>query len=105
MLFRRVVPPMEVKRPQGGGRPRVGDRETLAAIIFVATSGCTWRQLPPVSGPAWPIVYRRFAQWSRDRVRARVHRVILDELGPRGELDWSRCAIDTVSIRATKGGR
>ncbi len=81
-----------------------GDRETLAAIIFVATSGCTWRQLPPVFGPAWPTVYRRFAQWSRARVWARLHRVILDELGSRGELDWSRCAIDSVSVRAVKGG-
>ncbi|MGX6744474.1 transposase [Streptomyces xantholiticus] len=74
VLFRRVVPPIDVKRPQGGGRRRAGDRETLAAIIFVATSGCTWRQLPPVFGPAWPTVYRRFAQWSRDRVWARLHR-------------------------------
>ncbi|MFF1301214.1 hypothetical protein [Streptomyces sp. NPDC058296] len=32
MLFRRVVLPTEVKRPQGGGRRRAGDRETLAAI-------------------------------------------------------------------------
>ncbi|NHI08821.1 transposase DDE domain protein [Streptomyces sp. KO7888] len=32
-------------RPQGGGRRRAGDREALAAIIFVATSGCTWRQV------------------------------------------------------------
>lgn len=47
-LFRRVVPPTVVIRPQGGGRRRAGDREALAAIIFVATSGCTWRQLPPV---------------------------------------------------------
>jgi hypothetical protein len=30
-----------MKRPQGGGRRRAGDRETLAAIIFVAISGCT----------------------------------------------------------------
>ncbi len=103
-LFRRVVPPTEVIRPQGGGRRRAGDRECLAAIIFVATSGCTWRQLPPVFGPAWPTVYRRFAQWSRDRVWARLHRVVLDELGARGELDWSRCAIDSVSLRAAKGG-
>jgi transposase len=60
---RRVVPPTEVKRPQGGGRRRAGDRETLAAIICVASSGCTWRQLLPVFGPAWPTGYRRFAQW------------------------------------------
>ncbi|MGW7614226.1 transposase, partial [Streptomyces sp. NPDC054766] len=59
VLFRRVVPPTEVTRPQGGGRRRAGDRECLAAIVFVATSGCTWRQLPPVFGPAWPTVYRR----------------------------------------------
>ncbi|MEU3854021.1 IS5 family transposase [Streptomyces sp. NPDC029554] len=103
-LFRRVVPPTQVIRPQGGGKRRAGDRECLAAIVFVATSGCTWRQLPPVFGPAWPTVYRRFAQWSRDRVWARLHRVILDELGARGELDWSRCAIDSVSVRAAKEG-
>jgi transposase len=103
-LFRRVVPPREVVRPQGGGRRRAGDRECLAAIIFVATSRCTWRQLPPVFDPARPTVYRRFAQWSLDRVWARLHRVLLDELGARGELDWSRCAIDSVRLRAAKGG-
>jgi hypothetical protein len=31
VLFRRV-PPTEIKRSQGGGRRRVGDRETLAAL-------------------------------------------------------------------------
>lgn len=103
VLFRRVVPPTAVKRPQGGGRRRADDREALAAIIFVATSGCTWRQLPPVFGPAWPTVYRRFAQWSRARVWARLYRVVLDELGARDELDWSRCAFDSGNIRATKG--
>jgi transposase len=54
--------------------------------------------------PAWPTVYRRFARWSQDRVWARLHRVLLDEVGVRGELDWSRCAIDSVSLRAAKGG-
>ncbi|MFD8790948.1 transposase [Streptomyces vinaceus] len=103
VLIRRVVPPTEAIGPQSGGRRRSGDREALAAIIFVATSGCTWRQLPPVFGRSWQTVYRRFAQWSRTRVWARLHRVILDGLGARGELDWSRCAIDSVSIRAVKG--
>ncbi|WP_225079962.1 IS5 family transposase [Streptomyces sp. CoT10] len=103
VLFRRVVPPTEVIRPQGGGRRRAGDRECLAAIIFVATSGCTRRQLPPVFGPAWPTVCRRFARWSQARVWARLHRVVLDELGARGELDWSRCAIDSGSVRSAKG--
>ncbi|MFF8868428.1 IS5 family transposase [Streptomyces sp. NPDC015139] len=104
-LFRRVVPETVVVRAQGGGRRRAGDRECLAAIVFVATSGCSWRQLPPVFGPAWPTVYRRFARWSQARVWARLHRVVLDELGAQGELDWSRFALDSVSVRALKGGK
>ena len=73
-------------------------------IVFVATSGCTWRQLPPVFGASWQTIYRRFAEWSRARVWARLHRVLLDELGSRGGLDWSRCAVDSVNMRALKGG-
>ncbi|MGW3341406.1 transposase [Streptomyces sp. NPDC001009] len=71
-LHRRVVPPMVMQRPQGGGRRCAGDREVLAATVFVATSGCTWRQLPPVFAARWQTVYCRFAQWSHDRVWARV---------------------------------
>ncbi len=51
-LFQRVVPESPT-RPQGGGRRRHGDREVLAAIVFMATSGCTWQQLPSASfGPS-----------------------------------------------------
>ncbi|MGV9600738.1 IS5 family transposase [Streptosporangium sandarakinum] len=102
-LFQRVVPPSPT-RPQGGGRRRVDDRLILAAIVFVATSGCTWRQLPPVFDASWQTVHRRFAEWSAARVWAKLYRITLDELGARGELDWSRCAIDSVSLRAIKKG-
>lgn len=102
-LFQRVVPAAPV-RPQGGGRRRYGDREVLAAILFVATTGCTWRQLPPVCGPSGPTAHRRFTEWSRARVWGKLHRLVLDELGARGESDWSRCAIDSVNMRALKGG-
>lgn len=102
-LFERVVPPAPV-RPQGGGRRRYGDREVLAAIVFVATSGCTWAQLPPSFGPSGPTAHRRFSEWSKARVWAKLHRLVLDELGARGELDWSRCAIDSVNMRAMKRG-
>ncbi|KOX12676.1 transposase [Nocardiopsis sp. NRRL B-16309] len=102
-LFQRVVPEAPT-RHQAGGRRRHGDREVLAAIIFVATSGCTWAQLPPVFGPSGPTAHRRFTEWTRARVWAKLHRLVLDELGSRGKVDWSRCAIDSVNMRALKGG-
>ncbi|MEU8952520.1 transposase, partial [Streptomyces sp. NPDC048489] len=52
-------------RKRGGGRRRCDDRAMLAAIIFVATSGCTWRQLPPVIGASWHTVHRRFSELLR----------------------------------------
>ncbi|MFG2203579.1 transposase [Kitasatospora sp. NPDC048715] len=39
-----------------------GDREVLAAIVFVATSGCTWAQLPLCFGPSGPTAHRRFTE-------------------------------------------
>ncbi|MFI0142094.1 IS5 family transposase [Streptomyces luteogriseus] len=103
-LFQRVVPETPT-RPQGGGRRRHGDREVLAAIVFVATSGCTWQQLPSASfGPSGATAHRRFTEWSKARVWAKLHRLVLDELGARSELDWSRCAIDSVNMRALKKG-
>ena len=102
-LFQRVVPEAPT-RPQGGGRRRHGDRQVPAAIIFVATSGCTRAQLPPVFGPSGATAHRRFTEWTQARVRAKLHRLVLDELGARGELDWSRCAIDSVNMRALTGG-
>lgn len=59
-----AVRPQIPTRPQGGGRRRVDDRAVLAAIIFVATSGCTWRQLPPVFDASWQTVHRRFSEWT-----------------------------------------
>ncbi|WP_197348756.1 transposase [Streptomyces bathyalis] len=41
--------PASPSRPQGGGRRRHGHREVLAAIVFVAISGCTWQRLPCAS--------------------------------------------------------
>ncbi|REE59029.1 putative transposase of IS4/5 family DUF4096 [Streptomyces sp. 3212.3] len=74
-LFQRVAPEAPT-RPQGGGRRRRGDREVLAAIVFVATSGCTWQQLPSASfGPSGATAHRRFTEWSKARVWARLHRL------------------------------
>lgn len=104
-LFQQVAPPAPA-RPQGGGRRRYGDREVLAAIVFVAASGCAWRQLPPVFGPSGPTVHRRFAEWSRTLVWPELQRLLGDvpaagEGAAGGGQSWSRYAVDAVAARAS----
>jgi transposase len=75
----------------------------FTAIVYVLTSGCAWRDLPPSFGVPFQTAHRRFAQWTRAGVFRRLHHVVLDELGSRGALDWSRAIIDGASVRAKKG--
>ena len=103
-VFQRLVPEAPV-RPQGGGRRRHGDRDVLAAIVFVATSGCTWQQLPAaLFGPSGATGAPAVQRVEQGPVWAKLHPLVLDELGSRGELDWSRRAIDSVNVRALKSG-
>lgn len=102
-LFQRVVPSAPT-RPQGGGRRRYGDREVLAAIVFVATADCTWREVPAVFGPSGPTAHRRFSEWSTAGVWTRLNRLVSNEPDPDGSLAWSRFAADAVAARALKGG-
>jgi hypothetical protein len=62
--------------------------------------GGLWELFQRVVPPAPSRPHRRFTEWTAARVRARPHRLVLDGLGSRGDLDWSRCAIDSVNMRA-----
>jgi transposase len=96
--------PEHPKRHQGGGRNRIDDRIALAAILYVLESGCAWDALPgsfPISSKT---THRRFTEWVAVGVMAAVHQATLDVLGVAGEIDWSRASIDSMHVRAVKGG-
>jgi transposase len=97
--------PTTPKRAQGGGIQRVGDRQVFAAIVFVLTTGCAWRHLPPTFGVSHQTAHRRFTEWSEAALWAKLHRAVLDRLGAQGEVDWSRAIVDAASMRAKKGDR
>ena len=42
-------------RPQGGEISRVDNRAVFTPIVFVLTSGCAWRHLPPSFGLKSPL--------------------------------------------------
>lgn len=91
-------------RPQGGGRAAIDDRAVFTAIVYVLTSGCAWRHLPPSFGVSVPTAHRRFTTWVRAGVFDELHRRVLDRLGAGGDLDWSAAILDAAHVRAKRGG-
>jgi hypothetical protein len=41
-------------------------------------------------------------EWADAGVFDRLHQAVLDQLGKRGRLDWSRTSLDGVSVRAKR---
>lgn len=56
--------------PQGGGCAS-DDRRFVDAVLFLARSGISWRDLPPEFGK-WNSVYVRFARWRASGVWERI---------------------------------
>lgn len=89
--------------PEFEPRPHGGDaRAVFTAIVYVLTSGCSWRDLPPSFGVAFQTAHRRFGQWTKAGLWRRLHHALLDELGSRGLIDWSRAILDGACVRAKK---
>ena len=105
-LVEPLIPqPRQPRRSARLGRPRVPDRAALAGIVFVLDTGIGWNDLPTELGCGSGVTcWRRLRDWQRAGVWQQLHRVILDRLGQAGILDWSRAAVDSVSVRAKRGG-
>jgi transposase len=104
-LWRLIEPllPPELPKPDGG-RPRVPDRAALAGIIYVLKSGIPWGMLPRGLGFGSGVTcWRRLRDWQKAGVWRRLHRVLLDELGKAGLIDWSRASLDSASVPAKRG--
>jgi transposase len=94
-------------RPPYGGRHRViPDRNCFAAIVYMARTSTPWRLLPArelgCGSPA--TVWRRLTEWATAGVFDQLHLEILDRLGEHGGVDWERASVDTMSVRAKRGG-
>ncbi|APB00563.1 Insertion element IS402 uncharacterized 16.2 kDa protein [Nocardia seriolae] len=98
-LVEPLLPAFE-PRPQGGGTAPVEEPTVFTAVVYVLTSGCAWRLLPPSFGVTVPTAHRRFTDWTKAGLWRRLHRAVLDELGSQGLIDWSRALIDAASVRA-----
>jgi len=105
-LWEAIEPllPKEPPKPKGG-RPRIPDRAALAGIIFILRTGAPWRLLPRElgCGSGWTC-WRRLRDWQAAGVWERLHATVLNWLCDEGAIDWSRASLDSISVRAKRGG-
>jgi transposase len=89
--------PAPPRPPYGGRRRGIPDRNCFAAIVYMARTSIPWRLLPAqelgCSSPA--TVWRRLTEWAEAGVFDQLHLEVLDR---------TRASIDTMSVRAKRGG-
>jgi transposase len=106
-VWAAIQPLLPPKRPHPkGGRPWMEDRAVLGGIIYVLRAGVPWRLLPAreLGCGSGVTCWRRRRDWQQAGVWEQLHHRLLDWLGDDGQVDWSRAAIDSVSVRARRGG-
>ena len=78
-----------------GDRGRSGDDNRLFvdAVIWMARTGCPWRDLPPFFGK-WNSVWKRFRRWAKAGIWERILAALADDP------DFESVIIDGTVIRA-----
>ena len=88
------------------GRPREADlRAVVNAILYMASTGCQWRQLPK-EFPPYSTVQEYFYRWSHDRTWARINHALVMAARERAGREASPSAgvIDSQSVKTTESG-
>jgi len=101
VVMEPLLPP-----PSALGRPRETDMRALVnAILYIASTGCQWRQLPK-DFPPYSTVQGYFYAWSRDGTFASLnHALVMASREAAGqEASPTAGVIDSQSVKTTESG-
>jgi transposase len=104
-LVSPLLPPPK-PRPYGhpGRKPRE-DRSAFEGILFVLRTGIPWEMVPQQMGcGSGMTLWRRLRDWQKAGAWQRIYEVLLSKLQHAHQIDWSRAAIDSSTVRAVGGG-
>ena len=90
--FERIVPYL----PRPSGHTKVGQRQVVDTLLYLAKEGCSWRALPERFGN-WHTIYVRLNRWARQGVLERVLAELQREQIAR--LDTSVLSLDSTFIK------
>jgi len=80
-------------KPGDPGRSGDDNRLFVDAVIWMARTGCPWRDLPPFFGK-WNSVWKRFRRWAKAGIWERILAALADDP------DFESVIIDGTVIRA-----
>ena len=60
----RIAAALTAVKSRAGAPPKQTDRDFVEAVLYLARTGCPWRDLPERFGN-WGAVYQRFRRWER----------------------------------------
>ena len=80
-------------KPGDPGRSGDDNRLFIDAVVWMARTGCPWRDLPPFFGK-WNSVWKRFRRWAKAGIWERILAALADDP------DFESIIIDGTVIRA-----
>ena len=104
--IKTLLPKPKERRFRYPGRKPIEDRKALTGILFVLKTGIPWEDLPQEMGCGSGMTcWRRLRDWHQAGVWEALHELLLAELNGADQIDWSRAAVDSRSLRALGGGQ
>lgn len=98
-----LIPPGR-KHRFGGHNPRVPDRDSMNAIMFVLRTGCQWNALNGTGICSSSSAHRRFQEWTRAGVFVKFWKKGLVQYDELKGIDWRWQSMDGAMTKAPLGG-